>query len=772
MRNLKIILRGLLRQRLNSGIIIISLMIGFACFNFIILFISREYNTDRFQKDGDRIFALKCDDPWMPGRKMYHTRFGSAEYMKNNIPAVADFCRFNNASQQKIIANSSEYFDQPRIIAASGNFFSFFSYNLLTNNPESALAGMNNIVISKELSDKYFGSAEALGQVIKFVNRGKEEEMVVTGIFEKPRNNTQLIFDMVRLIGESDSRCYIKLKNGSDRENVEKLLADNHLSIPIINTGTPGYYYLEPFFKAYFDPERGTTIEAKRNKEDLWIALIVGLMILGIATFNYLGLLNNNIGIKYKEFVIRRVNGSTRAGLVADLLAGNTILTGISLILSLILMQDLLPFFNGLTKGNLSKDFMFEPGNIIIIASVFMLMLLVTLTFILVRASGDIDINSLKPNINYSKILRLRMPGFNIFQLACSVILIICALTVMKQMNFIAEIPIGLNKDVIEVKLPNQYADKATVFKEELMKHNSISMVSVTNASPVLEHFLVLLKYTDGGKEKQYSPSGFSGDENYIATLGLKLIKGDEFSKDISSNNKKCLVNQAFAKLFPDRDLIGQGVPGMEDMTIVGIVNDFNYSDLKSYIEPAFISFSSNGGHLMVKAAENSGVQARESIRQVWEKIIPDYPVNTESIGERFAWFHRDTRNYIRLIGVCSLISVFLSMIGLFSVSLQNSHLRIREIGIRKINGAGIGEMIRLLNKDFIKWVIVSSLIAFPVAWLALTKWLQGYAYKTGLSWWLFALAGMVTMSISVITVSWQSWKASAMNPVETLRYE
>ena len=174
----------------------------------------------------------------------------------------------------------------------------------------------------------------------------------------------------------------------------------------------------------------------------------------------------------------------------------------------------------------------------------------------------------------------------------------------------------------------------------------------------------------------------------------------------------------------------------------------------------------------MVKPAKNLNAGARESIRQVWEKIIPDYPVNTESIGERFAWFHRDTRNYIRLIGVCSLISVFLSMIGLFSVSLQNSRLRIREIGIRKINGAGISEMIRMLNKDFIKWVFVSSLIAFPVAWYALTKWLQGYAYKTGLSWWLFAFAGVTALAISVITVSWQSWKASSMNPVETLRYE
>jgi putative ABC transport system permease protein len=771
MRDLKIIFRNLFRQKLNSGIIIVSIAMGLACFNFIILFINRELKTDHFQKYGDRIFALKCDDPWLPGRKMYHCRYGSAEYLKDNFAAVEDFCRINNASVQKITADSAEYFDRPGIISASGNFFNFFSYNLLTKNPESALSAMNDLVISKDLAEKYFGSVEAVGQVIRLINRNKEEQMVVTGIFEKPKDNTQINFDMVRLIGEADSRCYIRLKSGSEMENVEKLMADNHLTIPIINTGTPGYYYLEPFHAAYFDLSRGSTVEASRDKNDLWIALIVGLMIIAIASFNYLGLLNNNIAVRNKDFVIRRVNGSTKKALVADLMVENSILVFISFILSLFLMQETLPFFNELTKGNLTKDFMFESGNIFILTAIFSLMLIVTLIFIVARMKGNLNIYTLKPDLT-NKVSRFQLPAFNIFQLSCSVILIISSITIVKQMNYIAGKPIGIDKDVIEIKLPDQYADKATVFKEELLKYNSISRISVTNASPVLEHFLVLLKYTDGGEEKQYSPAGFTGDENYIPTLGLKLVRGEGFSDNIQADRKKCLINQSFAKLFPDRDLIGNGIPGMEDMTIIGIVDDFNYSDLKSMIEPAFISFDDKGGHLMVRPAENQNAQARESISLVWDKLIPDYPVNIESVGERYKWMHKNNKNYIRLIGVCSLISIFLSMIGLFSVSLQNSRLRIREIGIRKINGAGIGEMIRLLNKDFLIWVMVSSIIAFPVSWYSLNKWLESYAYKTRLSWWVFALAAVVTLVTALITVTWQSWKAAVRNPVETLRYE
>ena len=197
MNKLNIIIRNIVRQKLNSGIIIVSLSVGIACFNLILLFISRELKTDNFHAGKERIFALKCDDPWVPGGKMYHCRFGSAEYLKANYALVEDFCRISNASAQKVVVNNEAYFDQPRIIATSNNFFSFFSYELLTRNPGTVLEALNNIVISEDLAKKYFGSVEAVGQVIKLISRSKEEQMVVTGIFRKPAENTQIIFDMV-----------------------------------------------------------------------------------------------------------------------------------------------------------------------------------------------------------------------------------------------------------------------------------------------------------------------------------------------------------------------------------------------------------------------------------------------------------------------------------------------------------------------------------------------------------------------------------------------
>jgi putative ABC transport system permease protein len=309
MNKLSQIIRSLLRDRLNTSVMIVSLAIGIAGISLIFLFINRELSTDSFHENKDQIYALKCDDPWAPGSKMYHCRYGSAEYMKSNFAVVEDFCRMWGAGSQKIVVNNEEYFDKPYILAASENFFRFFSYNLITKNQETALDTENSIVISSELAKKYFGSSDPVGKIITLVNSGENEEMVITGIFQKPEKNTQILFDMVRLIGDKDSRCYLLLAEDANRDDLEKLFLEKKESIPVIHDGTPGTYYLEPFQQTYFNTSRGASFEAVRDRMDLWIALIIGLMILGVAIFNYLGIMAIKYQKKIIEYYVRRING-------------------------------------------------------------------------------------------------------------------------------------------------------------------------------------------------------------------------------------------------------------------------------------------------------------------------------------------------------------------------------------------------------------------------------------------------------------------------------
>ncbi len=767
----KTILRSLFRTRLNSSIIVISIAIGIACMNLITIFITRENKADGFQKNKNRIYALQADDPFRKGEKMYFIRYGAAEYMKDNFAEVEDFCRISNASPTKVSVNNQDYFNDKKTIAVSSNFFTFFSYKLISGNPTRVLETKQNVVISNELAIKYFGTLNVVGQKLMFPDGDKDEEMFVTGVFEKPHESTQLDFEMVRQIGENDSRCYLLLKENTDILQLEKKFAQNKEEIPIVHDGTPGTHYLKNLKAAYFDTSRRQTIENSRDKKDLTIALVIALMIFGVALFNYLGLINNRLMEKTREHSIRRVNGGSKLNLISGFMGETFILVGVAFGASLLLMILAIPFFNQLTSTNITTAFVFHTENILLLIGIPALILLASLLFALFKMSKSVQPETLKPG-KFQTARKFQIPAFNVTQLAISVVLIIGSIIILKQISYITNKNIGIDKTVLEVKIPVQHKTLAPIFKAELEKNSSVEMISLANASPVLEHFMILMHYDENGVDKQYTPSVFPGDQNFTKVLGIEIIKGNDFSENAESNQNKCIINESLAALFPDKDLIGKPLPGSENDIVIGICKDFHYGSLKEVIEPGYIAYGNDGFYLMVKPAANQTAQARKAVADTWNELIADFPLNMESIGDRYEWMHRENQNYAKLIGACGIISIFLSMIGLFAVSFHTSRRRIKEIGIRKVNGAKISEILALLNKDFIIWVGIACIIALPTGWYFMHKWLESFVYKTNLSWWIFALAGVLALAIALLTVSWQSWRSATKNPVEALRYE
>ena len=765
------ILRSLLRDRLVTSVIIISLAIGLTCINLIMLFINRELNTDNFQINVDRIYILKCDDPFNKGSKMFTCRLGAVEYMKENYAQVEDYCRIKSANVQKVLANDQTYYDNPVVYEASANFFTFFTYKLLTNNPNSVLETKDDIAISEDLSIKYFGTSLPVGKIISLTNGETKTDYVIKGVFRKPKANTQLSFDMVTLANESDSFAFLLLKEKNDPSTLENVFTEDKEKIPSINAGTPGKYYLENFRQEYFDTTQKAPLGPIRDKSDIWLALIIGAMILTVASFNYLGLINNKLLNKTHEFYIRRINGGSKFSLITNFLLENLIIVTISFTVGLLLLQWIIPFFNAFTKSDIRFLHFFQINQLLIMTGVIAFLLLITMLFSFVKINFQtISSTSMVWVDNKGKIIQI--PVFNIIQLTISLILLVCSVIIMKQINYIKDKDIGLDKEVLEVKLPDQYNDKTMAFKEEILKNSAVDLVSLATASPLQEHWSVLYQYTKDGEEKQYTPSLFSGDENYIKTLGIRLINGRIFSGNIASDKNNCLINESLARIFSEQNLIGAKLPGDNSLTVIGVIQDFNYSSLKKVIEPCIITFNIGGNHLLVKASADKIPAIRKVIKETWQKFIPDYPLNIESIKDKYEWYHRENSNYAKLIASCCLISLFLSMIGLFAISFNSSRKRTKEIGIHKINGATILEILFLLNKDFFRWVAIAFIIATPIAWYSMHKWLEDYTYKTNLSWWVFTAAGVVTIAVSILTVSWQSWKAATSNPVEALRFE
>jgi putative ABC transport system permease protein len=765
------IFRSLFRKPLNSLIIIISLAIGMACINLIMLFVTRELNTDGFQQNRDRIYLLKCDNPYEKGSQFSNCIKGGAEYIKENFSQVEDFCRIRVTRAQKVMAGDQIYKDNLTVFETSATFFTIFTYKVLPDNPGTVLNAKDDIVISEDLALKYFGEKLPVGRVITIINADKKTDYIIKGIFRKPVGNSQFDFDIVKLSENTERYAFLLLKNNTDPVQLEKLFAEQKDKIPVINDGSPGKYYLKSFKQTYFDTSEFSPLGEKRNRSDIVIAIIIGLTIICVASVNYLGLINNKLYDKTPEFYIRRINGASIAILTFDFMIENLIIIGLAFIISLGVISWMIPLFNDLTASQIDVSYIISPGSILIMSYVVITLLLATLIFSVTKLNKQKISSAFKTMFDKEgKIIKI--PAFIIFQLIVTIVLLISSITILKQINFITKREIGINKDVIEVKIPSGYESQAEIFKEELLNYPSVASISVTTASPLLEWIQTTFHYTENGEDKQYSPNIFRGDEAFIRTLGISLTDGRDFSGNISSDKNNCVINESLAGNFAGRNMVGEKLPGYEKLTVIGVVKDFNSQGAKDPVSPGVIIFDNTGSHLLVLPAPGQSLAVKKSLSEVWQKLIPDYPLNIESVKERYDWYHIKETNFAKLIVSCCLISLFLSMIGLFAISLHSSRKRTKEIGIRKINGATVFGVISLLDKDFLRWVIIAFVPASLISFYIMNKWLQGYAYRTELNLWIFALAGMLTVTITLLTVSWQSWRAASGNPVEALRNE
>ena len=385
--------------------------------------------------------------------------------------------------------------------------------------------------------------------------------------------------------------------------------------------------------------------------------------------------------------------------------------------------------------------------------------------------TGHSELNGIKTN------RRFQLPALNVFQLAVTILLIVSSLVIIKQIQFINNRTIGIDKQVIDLSIPRDMRNKLGVLKTKLMQSPTVKSASIT-ANSVLSPVGILLNYNEDGEKRGFTATNFVADEDYVETLGLKVIKGHNFSPDPSLNRFTCLINESLAKQLNIKYLADAKLPAY-NIPIIGIVEDFNYESLKSTVSPAFIEWDGidrhlleRASHILIKTFDNGREQSIKDIQQAWKEVLPDVPFEFKTIEQQYLKLHAENNKTIQLVMMCCMISILLSMMGLFAVVLQNSKLRTKEIGICKVNGAKISEILTMLNKDFVKWVVIAFIIAIPVSYYIMNKWLENFAYKTELSWWIFALAGLLALGIALLTVSFQSWRAATKNPVEALRYE
>ncbi|MBN1924673.1 MAG: ABC transporter permease [Prolixibacteraceae bacterium] len=756
---MKIILRNFKKDKASYITILLSLFIAFTAIFLIGGYVIHEYSVDAFHFNKNRIYRLQSDDPWSEGHIFDYITFSAPEYIKNNFPEVENYCQWNRNGYEKLEVNNNTFYKGLEIYQTQSSFFEMFSYPFKYGNAKQALNDKSSIVLSEETALKFFGNDNPIGQAIKVKFRNDEKTFTVSGVLQKPKNASHQSFDMLTSIDGKEMRgckAYLMLKPNSNAQELENKLQQAKNEIPFFGIkDTTAKLYLQPLTEIHL---------TKEVKSKVVIFLIIAALILFVAFFNYINLFITQIQERSGELGIRRIIGGSFADINLKLVYEFSVLISIALLLSTAGLKLFLPIFNSFNESTLvMSDFIKWKA----IASILLVSLAIGLISI------PIVYSRIKKFLNRSMVRKpsYQIPFISTFQFAVSVSLIVCSLAIIKQIKYIHQKDIGLNRNIIEMRLPPIERNKSQLLLEKLRESPAIEQAALCSASPVREGAMVLYQYEKNGKKQEYSPLFFQGDESYIDILDIQLVEGRNFHEAESQNKNRCLINEAMVKFLELKDPVGSILPGSKN-EVIGVVENFHWQGLEAQIPPAMIAYNNQGSNLLVKTNQQLNTQAIAYLQSSWNEIIQDYPLEYWTIGDLFNQKHKQHELLIKFISFFCVIAIFLTIIGGIARTALVVKNKTKEIGIRKVNGATISEVMIMLNSDFVKWTLIAIIIATPIAWYAMNKWLESFAYKTELSWWIFALAGLLALGIALLTVSFQSWKAATRNPVEALRYE
>jgi putative ABC transport system permease protein len=785
--------------KLNKGYFIINLLgltIGIASFVLIVLWIKAETSYDKFHKNADNIYRVDYM-LYEEGILEQHSASGSTgvgKEIKNAFPEVTDYTRFYRTDA--LVKYGDKTFKETNILYAQSSFFNIFSFPLVVGKADTSLLAINHAVITEETARKYFGNESPIGKMITIDGNTDFE---ITGISRSVPGNSHFKFDILlsyeNLVKSSrywDNSwvservySYILMTPGAD-------VAALQAKLPQIPEKFIGKFMKEAFFLLEYRLVKLTDIhlhssvsnelEVNGNYRSVVSLGIIALLVLLVAFINYINLATSRSIERAHEVGIRKVSGALKQDLIFQFLTESAFLNFFALIISMAGVLILLPFFKQVMQSPLQMDY-------------FNLILL----FVALLISGTL-LTGLLPAIYISRfspglVLKGKSPtnsrwitglknSLVVFQFTISVILIIGTIIIFRQVNFMRHHDLGFKIDgLMVIDGPRILrANSLESYLKESFKNDikALSMVSnITGSSNVpgteLKNSRVLGIPVEG-RNTEKKIELYIIDNSFFDTYGLTVVAGNNFDQSIDDAANKIIINESALAYFgfgSAESTVGKILRGgRQEVTIKGIVNDFNQQSLKELPFPiAFMSQPSNIFYT-IKVNMKGIDQMIPQIEKIWTTHYPENPFHYFFLNDFYDQQYIADQRFSELFLVSSILAIIIACLGLSGLSAYSITRRTKEIGIRKINGSGIIQVLVLLNKDFVKWVIIAIIIASPIALYVLNNWLQNFAYRTELSWWIFVVAGLIALGIALLTVSWQSWKAATKNPVEALRYE
>lgn len=800
----KVTVRNLLKSKVYSFINIFGLAIGIACFLLIALFVKDELTYDRFNKNADRIFRINSH------YKIGDSRFNMANapaplagVLKDEYPEVKVSTRLVG-EENAYVKKGEEYLKEEHFFYADSSLFKVFSFEFIQGNPETALNEPNSLVLTEATAEKYFTNKNPLGERIILAD-GKE--FLVTGIIESLPNNSHFEPDFIasfntlpesrdaNWFGSVFVHTYVLVDNGATEKQLnEKIfsVAEKYIG-PIIkaafgmnyqdflNSGNDLSFKFVPLESIHLHSEVFNELKETGDINTIYTFSAIAVFILFIACINFINLATARSAKRANEVGVRKVLGSNKSQLVKQFLSESIILSFIAVIIAVAMVALALPQFNALTQKELSMEYF---GNLYTIPAI------IIFTFFLGTAAGiypSLMLASYKPvSVLKGKIFRnTKKSGLRralvVFQFATSIILFIGTFVIYNQMEFMKNKNLGFDKDqVLVIKNVTDLGTQQFAFVNSIKENSNILNASLSQGLPSYDLSANIYR-KEGESSENHTLVTLAVDYNYFDTYKLEMKSGRFFSKENTTDTLGIILNEsAVKKMNYDDPINAKLLYNMNDnenspkFTVIGVVKDFNIQSLKEEIRPAALVVLRRpaGTFLSVKLSTSDIQNTIQFLSDKWKEFGQSKPLEYSFFDENFEETYRSEIQAGKVFTSFAVLAIIIACLGLFGLAAFTAEQRTKEIGIRKVLGSSIPQIIMLLSQEFMKWVVISNVIAWPVAYYIMHKWLEDFVYRIDINLLYFALAGLLTLLIAVLTVSYQSIKAAFSNPINSLRYE
>ncbi|WP_424003002.1 ABC transporter permease [Maribacter sp. IgM3_T14_3] len=803
---LKIALRYLSKNKLYSFINIFGLAIGIASFVLIMLYINYEQSYDKFE-GSENIYRVYMDylegETFVPGDAQTYNLSGPT--LKSEFPEVLDYVRFFYF-EKMTFQLGERIFEQPLGSLADPSYFDIFNYPLLKGEKEKVLSQPYSIVLSKSFAQKLFGNENPLQKTISAFRDGKEAVLTVTGVMDDiPKNahyrNTFLIsYETEKTCTDWGPKAhelnwnannyytFIKLDPNTNADVLRQKIIESD-----IEEDTEEQHNIEPIEDIHLYSNKPYEVSANGSITRVKFLMAIAFIILILSWLNYVNLSVTKSMERAKETGIRKVSGAQKSQLIIQSLFESILLNLIAIILSLLLVVIVLPLYNGITGKGLNL----QLGSLSAFLPYFLFILFGMVAAGLYPAlllSSYSPIKALKGKIQTSSQGLVIRKGLIVAQFLATIVLLIGTIVVTKQISFLESQPIGtdinqviaLKGEVVTTKPDSLLINEYKVLEEELKKLPFVEKIAIAQSYPG-DSFDNLsstrgILLPNGIKEDDKLFYTYHVQPDYFDLVDIEFLAGGTFLPSSNFDGKQVVVNETFLKnmgISSCDEILNKtvGFWGENEWRVTGVIKDYYHFGLKSPLLPMVIRYERDVNNILIKldasAASVTGFESSiAQIKSEWTKIFPKSTFNYTFLDQKFEAQYQEDKSFGAAFQVFTLLAILIAAMGLFGLTSYTVVQRKKEIGIRKVNGATIPQVLTLLNKDFVKWIGVAFVIAVPISWYVMSQWLEGFAYRTTFSWWVFALAGISALLIALLTVSWQSFNAAVANPVESLRDE